>query len=77
MKTAKIIFSLIIIASVVVVIIMKSSYETRLKPYMIIGLLLVSVIDGRVFTRQRERDRDTVTFLIKFAALIGALYLLL
>ncbi|QQY79670.1 hypothetical protein EDD65_11252 [Keratinibaculum paraultunense] len=77
MKIAKVIFSLIVIISAGVVIIIKSPYEPRLKPYMIIVLLLISIIDGRVFTRQREKDKDTTTFLIKFIALIGLLYLLL
>lgn len=77
MKIARIIFSLIIIISAGVVMIMKSPYETRLKPYMIIVLLLISIIDGRVFARQRKKDKDMTTFLIKFIALIGLIYLLL
>ena len=77
MKKAKVIFSLIVIISIVVVIIMKSPYEPRLKPYMIIGLLLISLIDRRVFSRQKEKDKDATTFLIKFVALIGLVYLLL
>ena len=77
MKISKIIFSLIIIISLGVVMIIKSPYETRLKPYMIIGLLFISIIDGRVFTRQKYKDKDSITFLIKFIALIGLLYLLL
>lgn len=77
MKISKIIFSLIIIISLGVVMIIKSPYETRLKPYMIIGLLFISIIDGRVFTRQKDKDKDSITFLIKFIALIGLLYLLL
>lgn len=75
MKIAKIIFSLIIIISLGVVMIIKSPYETRLKPYMIIGLLFISIIDGRVFTRQKDKDKDSITFLIKFIALIGLFYL--
>lgn len=77
MKIARIIFSLIIIISAGVVIIMKSPYETRLKPYMIIGLLLIGIIDRRVFARQRKKDKDITTFLIKFIGLIGLIYLLL
>lgn len=57
--------------------VMKSSHETSLKPYMIIGLLVLSIIDGRVFTRQREKDKDIITFLIKFIALIGLFFLLM
>lgn len=77
MKIAKIIFSLIITISAGIVIIIKSPHETRLKPYMIMGLLLICIMDGRVFIRQRERDKDMVTFLIKFVALIGLIFLLL
>ena len=77
MKIARIIFSLIVIVSAGVVIIIKSPSEPRLKPYMIIGLLLMSIIDGKVFFRQREKDRDITTFLIKFIAVIGLIYLLL
>ena len=77
MKIAKVIFSLIVIISLGVVMIMKSPYEPRLKPYMIIGLLLISLIDGRVFARQKEKDKDITTFLIKFVALIGLIYFLL
>ncbi len=77
MKIARIIFSLIIIISAGVVMIIKSPSEPRLKPYMIIALLLISIIDGRVFTRQEEKDKDITTFLIKFIALIGFIYLLL
>lgn len=71
------IFSLIIIISASVVMIMKSSHETRLKPYMIIGLLLMSTIDGRVFSRQKEKDKDITTFLINFISLMGLFLLLL
>ncbi|OLS03355.1 hypothetical protein [Tissierella creatinophila] len=77
MKIARIIFSLIIIISAGVVMIIKSPSEPRLKPYMIIALLLISIIDGRVFTRQKEKDKDITTFLIKFIALIGFIYLFL
>ncbi len=71
------IFSLIIIISLVLVSTMKSPGETRLKPYMIIGLLLMSIADGRVFTRQREKDKDIISFIIKFVALIALFYLLI
>lgn len=77
MKIARIIFSLIVIISLGTVVIIKSPYETRLKPYMIIGLLFISIIDGRVFARQRKKDKDITRFLIKFISLIGLFYLLL
>ena len=69
MKIAKIIFSIIIIISLGLVMIVKSPYEPRLKTYMIIGLLLISIIDGRVFARQREKDKDIPTFLISLLPL--------
>lgn len=56
--------------------IIKSPYEPRLKAYMIIGLLFISIMDGRVFTRQKEKDKNIMTFLIKYIALIGLIYLL-
>lgn len=77
MKIAKIIFSLLLIISVGLVMIIKTPAEPRLKAYMIIVLLFISIIDGRVFTRQREKDKDSTIFLIKFIALIGLLYLLI
>ena len=77
MKKARILFSLIIIISAGIIMIMKYPYETRFKPYMIIGLLFMSIIDGRVFHRQREKDKDIITFFINFIALIGMFLLLL
>ena len=77
MKIARIIFSLILITSVGLVMIIKSPSEPRLKPYMIIALLFISIIDGRVFTRQKEKDKDVIIFLIKFIAFIGLIYLLI
>jgi hypothetical protein len=77
LKIAKTVFSLILIISAGVVVIIKSPHEPRLKAYMIIALLLISLIDGSVFTRQREKDKDATTFLIKFISLIGLFYLLL
>ena len=77
MKIAKVIFSLIVIISLGIVMIMKSPYEPRLRLYMIIGLVLISLIDGRVFVKQKEKDQDITTFLIKFVALIGLIYFLL
>lgn len=77
MKIARVIFLLIIISSLIVVMILKVPYESGIKLYMIIGLLLISAIDGRVFIRQKEKDKDITTFLIKLVALIGLFYLLL
>lgn len=57
--------------------IFKSSDEIRIKPYMLIALLALSLIDGRVFARQRKKDKDMITFLIRFVSLIALFYLLL
>lgn len=77
MKVAKKIFSLIIIISLGVLMAIGSPYQTRLKPYMIIGLLLIGIVNGRVFYRQKTKDKDMTIFLIKFIGLIGIIYLLL
>ena len=69
LRIAKIAFSIMIIISLGLAMIIKSPYEPRLKAYITIGLLLISIMDRRVFARQREKDKDIPTFLISLLPL--------
>lgn len=77
MKIAKIIFAIVVIVSLVVVVSSQAPEVISGELLLLVGLLLLlSIVDGRVFTRQREKDRNILVFLIKFVGLIGLFYLL-
>lgn len=77
MKIAKIIFAIVVIVSLVVVVSSQAPEVISGELLLLVELLLfLSIVDGRVFTRQREKDRNILVFLIKFVGLIGLFYLL-
>lgn len=77
MKIAKIIFAIVVVTSLVVVVASQAPEVISGKSLLLVGLLLlISIADGRVFARQKEKDRNILVFLIKFVGLIGLFYLL-
>lgn len=74
MKKARIIFSLILVISAVVVIILEPSTTKKLKPYMLIGLVAINIINGGVFYRENKKTNNLIMDLINFIAIIVLIF---